>query len=588
LATTVAKRRRTDARRLSQTVRGELDWIVMKCLEKDRSRRYDSAGSLARDVERYLADEPVQACPPSKSYRLRKFARRNKTPLAAGSAIAAALLFGIGLTTWQFLRADTESARAKAATDLLQETLGSSEAERVLRSGALAYHIQQAESLLSHSRAALSPEDARRLSMGATIRTEEARRHIRQAIQEYEGMSKHDPSNLDRRLDAITGLIHVLDACLAAPSLAHEVDELNRRLEAELPRLLVEFPDSNDCRWEAAMRYVQWAYALHPYSRYESVKEHAFRKEIEILERMALVEPNRYLAWLFLADAYNHLGSDAWESGRPKLAEAAFLRAKEIYDEHPAEIAAERQTQPYGIASHYVRLAYFLAHTHREEEAAECIRKAADYAKNITDPIQLLTVLWAMTPLQLRMGDHAGYRATCQALFEAPIAEADDLTKARQIFAWILGPNALDDLSLPVKRAEELAAHNSLGQRDLILLDLGAALYRNRQYEGAAEQLEASLAAYPSDPAPGSDPIDLQRLFLAMTKWQSGDKDQARQLLAKTLPDIESNLQSTSLGWNQRAALEVLRREAQALIEHKGAEEALSVDRPSESLTADP
>jgi serine/threonine protein kinase len=100
LATTIAERRRTDPRRLVQTVRGELDWIVMKCLEKDRNRRYETPNSLARDIERYLSDEPVQACPPSAGYRFRKFARRNKSLLTAGGAIAAALVVGLGLATW--------------------------------------------------------------------------------------------------------------------------------------------------------------------------------------------------------------------------------------------------------------------------------------------------------------------------------------------------------------------------------------------------------------------------------------------------------------------------------------------------------
>ncbi|MGE3244163.1 MAG: serine/threonine-protein kinase, partial [Pirellulales bacterium] len=90
--TTLAERRRTDRRRLQQTVRGELDWIVMKCLEKDRNRRYETANGLARDIERYLSDEPVTACPPSVSYRFGKFARRNKVALAAAAAGAAVLL----------------------------------------------------------------------------------------------------------------------------------------------------------------------------------------------------------------------------------------------------------------------------------------------------------------------------------------------------------------------------------------------------------------------------------------------------------------------------------------------------------------
>ena len=71
-------------------MRGELDWIVMKALEKDRNRRYETANGLAMDLQRYLADEPVQACPPSTVYRLRKFARRNKAAFAIGTTVAAA------------------------------------------------------------------------------------------------------------------------------------------------------------------------------------------------------------------------------------------------------------------------------------------------------------------------------------------------------------------------------------------------------------------------------------------------------------------------------------------------------------------
>src|SRR5262249_29152508 len=75
---TLAADRGTERAKLTRLVRGELDWIVMKALEKARSRRYESASAFAADVERYLADEPVQACPPSAVYRFRKFARRNK------------------------------------------------------------------------------------------------------------------------------------------------------------------------------------------------------------------------------------------------------------------------------------------------------------------------------------------------------------------------------------------------------------------------------------------------------------------------------------------------------------------------------
>jgi serine/threonine protein kinase len=91
-ATTIANQHRTDAQQHLRTVRGELDWIAMKCLEKDRNRRYETASDLARDIERYLHDEPVAACPPTAGYRFRKFARRNKGALLAASAAFAALL----------------------------------------------------------------------------------------------------------------------------------------------------------------------------------------------------------------------------------------------------------------------------------------------------------------------------------------------------------------------------------------------------------------------------------------------------------------------------------------------------------------
>src|SRR5207249_11006500 len=89
---TLAANRGTEPAKLTKLVRGELDWIVMKALEKDRNRRYETANGFAMDVQRYLADEPVQACPPSVGYRLGKFVRRNKVALTM-AALVTALLF---------------------------------------------------------------------------------------------------------------------------------------------------------------------------------------------------------------------------------------------------------------------------------------------------------------------------------------------------------------------------------------------------------------------------------------------------------------------------------------------------------------
>jgi len=90
--TTVSENRQTDARKLDRSLRGELDWIVMKALEKDRRRRYETPSGLVRDVERYLAGDPVEAGPPSAWYRFRKFGRRNRIALSAGVLGSAAVV----------------------------------------------------------------------------------------------------------------------------------------------------------------------------------------------------------------------------------------------------------------------------------------------------------------------------------------------------------------------------------------------------------------------------------------------------------------------------------------------------------------
>jgi serine/threonine protein kinase len=110
----ISAQRHTEPAKLTKLVRGELDWIVMKALEKDRSRRYETANGLARDVERYLNDEAVQASPPSGLYRVRKFVRRHKGPVVAAGAVVLALLLGVAAATVGFLQATRQRAIAQA------------------------------------------------------------------------------------------------------------------------------------------------------------------------------------------------------------------------------------------------------------------------------------------------------------------------------------------------------------------------------------------------------------------------------------------------------------------------------------------
>ncbi len=124
-ATIVAGNRGVDVKRLVQLLAGDLDWVVMKALEKDRNRRYDTPGGFADDVQRYLRREAIVARPPSTTYKVRKFAQRNRGTVVTVTVVAVALLAGIVVSTWQALRA----RRAEAAAIVAADEARASEAE---------------------------------------------------------------------------------------------------------------------------------------------------------------------------------------------------------------------------------------------------------------------------------------------------------------------------------------------------------------------------------------------------------------------------------------------------------------------------
>jgi serine/threonine protein kinase/tetratricopeptide (TPR) repeat protein len=113
--TTITGHRKADASKLASLVRGDLDWIVMKALEKDRTRRYETANGFAADIQRHLSNQPVEACPPSNFYRLQKMVRRNKLVFTAASAVVATLIIGLAVSTWMFFQERVAHQRAFVA-----------------------------------------------------------------------------------------------------------------------------------------------------------------------------------------------------------------------------------------------------------------------------------------------------------------------------------------------------------------------------------------------------------------------------------------------------------------------------------------
>jgi serine/threonine protein kinase len=210
----VAANRGMEAARLAVTLRGELDWITMKALEKDRSRRYDTANALARDIQRYLADEVIDARPPSTGYRLRKFARRHKGQVIAASLVLLALVAGTIGTTWGFLR--SERARMAEAERAQGERRAKFEA------------LQERDRAIRAERAALEHEQQRRKYAEAIA---DFVREDFLAPTVAEGQSRFGGGAEGVGLNQATSLRQLLDRAAERLSLRRDLDP---RTEAEL------------------------------------------------------------------------------------------------------------------------------------------------------------------------------------------------------------------------------------------------------------------------------------------------------------------------------------------------------------------
>jgi hypothetical protein len=167
--TAVAQRHGAESPKLIHLIRGDLDWIVMKSLEKDRTRRYETANGLSMDVQRHLGNEPVLARPPSNLYRLQKMARRNKLAFASCGAVALALVLGIVASTWQAVRATRAEKeqvrlrqRAEGAERQESQLRQKAEANEIITRATVAYderHFDKVEKLVDEVPAALFQED---------------------------------------------------------------------------------------------------------------------------------------------------------------------------------------------------------------------------------------------------------------------------------------------------------------------------------------------------------------------------------------------------------------------------------------------
>jgi serine/threonine protein kinase/tetratricopeptide (TPR) repeat protein len=420
----VAEARQTEPMKLMKLVRGELDWIVMKALEKERTRRYESVNGLARDIERYLADEPVDACPPSAGYRLKKFARKYKKSLTMSAAFVLLLVAGVVASTWQAVRATrAEEKTGRALDQVTQEQRKTREA------------LEQVKMALAAERTAKTQaREALDALMNDVVETmfaqqpelaETEKAFLRKVLASYEAITQELGETAEARFLRARGYFKVarLRHLLGEPDeagwrqavalleqlaadfpdvpqyreklarsqdyLGNELTELGKRAEAEtalrraldlLGRLAGDFPKVAAYRRELAVSNNNLGNLLRLQRKYADAEE-AFRQAVSLDEQLAKESATYHSA---LARSRSNLASLLRERRKYAAAEALYRQALSVQEKRVAEFPVVPKGR-LELADSYHGLGIVLAEQRKPEEAETAIRQALDLRKKLAD-----------------------------------------------------------------------------------------------------------------------------------------------------------------------------------------------------------
>jgi tetratricopeptide (TPR) repeat protein len=310
----VSANRRSDPHKLRRLIRGELDWIVMKALEKDRNRRYETTNEFALDVQRYLADEPVQACPPSAGYRLRKFVRRNRGPAVAASVILFCLLAGIVGTTAGLVWAVRE--RDKKGGALIAET-NAREAEKQARDRAFAALRDMTDEFVENQMAR------------DTYLTEENKAFLRTILRHFEGFAAITADDAESRAIRAEGHARVA-RMRGSLGQVKEAEAASTDALALYRQLVADFPGRPEFRRHLAVVQNNRCSLFRAAGRLKEA-EAACRDALALRKQLADESPARPEFRRDLALSYANLGAVLFSGRRPKEAELAYADALALY-----------------------------------------------------------------------------------------------------------------------------------------------------------------------------------------------------------------------------------------------------------------
>jgi tetratricopeptide (TPR) repeat protein len=443
--------RQTDSKKLIALLRGELDWVVMKCLEKQRDRRYETANGLARDIQRYLADEPVEARPPSTGYRLRKFLIRHKRSVLAGAVVLAALIASVAVSS--------------TAAVLIWQEQQQTAAER-------ARAIANADAAIKVVRNLSTYVESYEMGSGNNAANETQRKdRLDSALASYEHLLELHP-------DDPTALWHVARMHRIRANLSRFLDQM---AEAEksyhqsirlFSRLVADYPADARFREANALALRDFGMYLQKLGRYQEASK-IMDDSIRLYEELQRAQPNEPNYQRILANVL--LGRSDWDLQVGRLAESErrARRSSALY----AQLADTPGTRPEPVdplframAEH--NLAMALREQDRIEEALTAHDRAVETIAGLTK-VSNSRDAWsflhrARTERAWTLGRVPGRSAAAIADLESAILGWDKLIKQ-------LGENPVDlhrkaVAGLYCGRLQTLA-----GQRDAAVMDLSAA-----------------------------------------------------------------------------------------------------------------
>jgi tetratricopeptide (TPR) repeat protein len=595
-ATSAAKKRQIDPANLRKQLRGDLDWIVMKALEKDRTRRYETADALALDIERHLTHEPVQARSPSTAYQVQKFVHKYRGPVAAAVAILALLILALVLSVVGLVRINEERRAANAERDRAEENLEL--AHRLIRD-VLAPASDRLEIVTDDSEVQHVKTDM-----------------LQQALQFVEQMVQQNPDDTNTRLE-MARLCNKLGAMAFWTGENREL--LCHRSISILDELVTEFPDNTTYLDELCSAHGHLGRLLWTRLRCkESLQHH--RARLRIAEQLVEQVPNesKYQSELFdayretaillqfrgeLAGAEEHFRAALKDTeqadpatreqfadllmstNRFSAAEELLQEALKTAEDEVPKSAMERADQSYWIAttlvsygkvcmylrrwkdaenhikrsintlqltqegrsstyyflalgSAYHYLSEALAQEERFEEAAQAGRSSLEAWQSASGRIPTFYVaianfhLGELSHLEGRTEEARKYFASAKQQFEELSHALPDELTGQWQLILLLA-NCADETFRDPQLAVELAQRVVTDSNGPLWQHLALSQYRSGAWEDAEESLEKSMQL-----RGGGDAMDW--LLMAMIHWQMDKRPEALQWYARAQEAISS------------------------------------------------